>query len=589
MALEAAGRSFADLRLWKDGKWLLDVAPYISTVQPKTGQPLRVCRLTADLEPGLYLLSAYGGISMPWSNDGGEHPFYLRYGIPELGSVTRKRFTVSPFGTDRFVVPGSSTYFRLELPEAKEASIQVGWLDQNDSFNNNGERKDILKKSVPPLAEILAGGNKDAKHIVTITGEAGSPYIFQHFESRYSYSFQGSISSVHSGHPQDSVDATAVLTSGYDTFRAQPLLAQTIELDQSKGYSRRANLLGPLTLFLKINGGGKYQLLSQGTEARFVVEPFFTSRPANYARPASQASGYTWELDPGYYVLTVEPIKKGIIDLSISPASLSAAVSKAYSALSDMAKDAVKSVAGDKNAEKGGASDAVRAAVRFPKVSLNRNTWYTMYMNLQPEVQTGLVVRPLPLDLTDPLPVTQTPGETVSVPFQISEEGTLRAEAEDGSFMEISLDNGPWQKKLTVGAGRHTVSVRSTSRDTINYALMVEPNRLNPGMPLPPISPAALAGLPDFPVLTEKTPSFLTWSGTLHPTSSSEPKSRTSIISSLPDCYPLAGTYAAGQRQALCMSLKTAQEETFLSGNTCGKAIIRLPLKARGCPRGTLA
>ncbi len=512
VALEAAGRSLADLRLWKDGKWLLNVLPSISTVQPKTGQPLRVCRLTADLEPGLYLLSAYGGISLPWSNDGGVHPFYLRYDIPELGSVTRKRFTVSPFGTDRFVVPGSSTYFRLELPEARDAFLQVGWFDQSDTFSNNGERKDISKKSVPPVAELLVGGNKDSKHIVTITGEAGSPYIFQHFESNYRYSFQGSgdywISSVHSGHPQDSIDATAVLTSGYDTFRAQPLLAQTIELDQSKGFYRRANLLGPLTLFLKINGGGKYQILSQGAEARFVVEPFFTSRPANYVRPAPQASGHIWDLDPGYYVLTVEPVKKGIIDLSIRPASLSAAVNKAYSALSDMAKDAAKSITGGKDAEKSGTSGAVRAAVRFPKVSLNRNTWYTMYMNLQPEVQTGLVVRSLPLDLRDPLPVTQTPGETVSVPFQIPEEGILKAEAEDGSLMEISLDNGPWQKTLTVGPGKHSVSVRSTARDTINYALLVEPNRLNPSMALPPISQATLAGLPDFPVLTDNNPLF---------------------------------------------------------------------------------
>ena len=203
-------------------------------------------------------------------------------------------------------------------------------------------------------------------------------------------------------------------------------------------------------------------------------------------------------------------------------------------------------------------------------------------MNLQPEVKTGLVVRPLPLDLRDPLPVTQTPGETVSVPLQISEEGTLRAEAEDGSLMEVSLDNGPWQKKQTAGAGRHTVSVRSTSRDTINYALMVEPHRLNPGMPLPPISQVALAGLPDFPVLTDNKPLFFDL----------ERNSLSNFIirAEKPDLYhiqstgllALAETSAAALRQASCMSLKTAQGGTFPSGNTCGKAITRLQLKARG-------
>lgn len=512
VALEAAGRSLSDLRLWKDGKWLLNAVPSISTVQPRTGQPLKVCRLTADLEPGLYLLSAYGGPPLPWSNDSGAYPFYLRYDIPELGSATRKRFTVSPFGADRFIVPGISTYFRLELPEAKPASLQVDRLDQGNPYNNNGERKDILNKTAPPVAEIQVGGNKDDKHIVTVTGEAGSPYILQHFESNYRYSFQGSgdywISSVHSGHPQDSIDATAVLTSGYDTNRAQPVLTQTIELDQSTGYSRRANLLASLTLFLKVNAAGKYQVLSQGVDARFVVEPFFTYSPPNYVRPASQPGGYTWDLDAGYYILTVEPAKKGIIDLTIRPASLSATVKEAYSVLSEMAKDAVKSASGEKEAQKGRTFNAVRAAVRFPRVSLNRDRWYTMYMNLQPEVKTGLVVRPLPLDLTDPLPVTQTPGETVSVQFLASEEGTLKAEAEDGSLMEISLNNGPWQKNYNLGSGRHTVSVRSTSKDTVNYALAFEPQRLNPKASLPSMSQAALAGLPDFPVLTDDKPLF---------------------------------------------------------------------------------
>jgi len=494
--LEAAGRSLADLRLWKDGKWLMDAAPAISTAQPKTGQPLKICRLTVELEPGLYLLTAYGGISLPWADDSGQNPFYLRSGIRELGSVTRRRFVVSPFGTDHFLVPGSSTYFRLELPEAREASLQVGNYNQKDIFNNNGPRQSILKNSVPPVVELSVSGNKDAKHILTITGEADASYVLQHFESNYQYSFQGSgdywISSVHSGYPQDSIDATAILTSGYDVRRTQPLLAQTIEIDQKNGYTRRANLLGPLTLFLKINEKGSYQILAQGVESRFLIEPFFSYRPLNYAEPDSQTSGYKWELDAGYYVLTIEPVKKGIMDLIIRPASLVSLVfEKIFS-------------------EKLGATGAVKAAVRFPRVSLNRDTWYTMYMNLQPEVKTGMVIRPLPLDLTDPLPVTQTPGEIVSVPFQISENGTLRAEAEDSSLMDVALDNGPWQKKYNVGSGRHNVSVRSTSKDTINYALLVEPRSLDPGTPLPPALPdAALTGLPDFPVLTDNTPRFL--------------------------------------------------------------------------------
>ncbi len=496
VVLETAGRSLADLRLWKDGAWLVDATPAITTAQPKTGQPLRFCRLVVDLEPGLYLLTAYGGLALPWAEDNGHQPFFLRSGIPELGSTTRKRFSISPFGIDRFIVPGASTYFRIELPEARELSLQAGWINRDDPFGNNGPVKTIQKNSSPPVAELQTEGNKSAKHIVTITGEAGMPYVFQHFESNYSYSFQGTgdywISSVHSGHPQDSVDATGLLVSGSDTYRTRPLSEQTIELDQTTGYSRRANLLDSLTLFLKINAKGPYQIVSQGVEARFRIEPFLVSIPREYTSPKSLPAGSTWDLDAGYYVLTVSPEKKGIMDLIIRPASW---VSWVWGKL-------------DLDKSKGKTSLPVRASVRFPRTSLNRDLWYTLYLNRQPEVRTGLVVRSLPLDLIDPLPVTQRPDETVTVPFNVSEEGTLRAEAEDGSLMDLSVDTGPWQKTYSVGSGSHSVSIRSMAKDTINYSLSLEPRRLSAGTPLPSLSKTALDSLPKFPVLTDSRPLF---------------------------------------------------------------------------------
>lgn len=496
VVLEAAGRSLADLRLWKDGDWLVDISPAITTVQPKTGRPLRVCRLSAELDPGLYLLTAYGGMALPWAEDDGLHPFYLRSGIPELGSATRKRFTISPFGSDRFIVPGASTYFRVELAEARDLSLQAGWSSGSDPFDNNGRIANILKNSSPPVAEVFTEGNKQASHLVTISGEAGLPYLFQHFEANHYYSFQGTgdywISSIHSGHPQDSVDATAVMIQGADARQARPLFEQTIELDQATGYSRRANLLEALTLFLKINATGSYQVLSKGVEARCRIEPFLLSRPREYKQPKMQPSGSAWDLDAGYYVLTIEPEKKGVMDLIIRPASW------------------IDWIGGklDLGGSKGKSAAPVRAGVRFPRVPLSRDQWYTLYLNRQPEVRTGLVVRSLPLNLADPLPVTQRPDELVTVPFQAHEEGALRAEAEDGTLMDLSVDGGPWRKTTGLAAGGHSVTVRSTSKDTINYALSLEPLRLSSATPLPALSQQALDSLPKFPVLADRKPLY---------------------------------------------------------------------------------
>ena len=54
-------RNLADLRLWQSGSWLVDAAPTMSVIEPQSGRPLALCQLTADLAPGLYRLTAYGG------------------------------------------------------------------------------------------------------------------------------------------------------------------------------------------------------------------------------------------------------------------------------------------------------------------------------------------------------------------------------------------------------------------------------------------------------------------------------------------------------------------------------------------------
>ncbi|MFY9821705.1 MAG: hypothetical protein WAM82_09990, partial [Thermoanaerobaculia bacterium] len=157
--LEAAGRNLADLRLWRDGSWLEGVEPRCQPIQPVVGQPLLRCRLAAVLEPGLYLLTAYGGVAQPWAAGGDEHPFYLRWGEPKLPDSGRRRYVVSPFGEDHFRLPDNVNFFQIELPEARPATLAAGWVrggshyEQATSVNSSA----VTKESVPPVALVRAG------------------------------------------------------------------------------------------------------------------------------------------------------------------------------------------------------------------------------------------------------------------------------------------------------------------------------------------------------------------------------------------------------------------------------------------------
>ncbi len=494
--LEAAGRHLRDLRLWQDGAWLVDARPEVSTVEPAVGRPLTLCRLTARLPAGLYRLTAYGGLSQPWAEDSGERPLYLRSGIPASPEAGRRRRQVSPFGFDRFLVPGTANLFRIELPEPRPAQLRVGWYDPENPFRDAGQSRRVQKESLPPVAELRPGQNHDQLHLVTVTAPAGQPYTLQHFFASDSYRLRREgehwISTVHTGHPADSVDATALLVqmSGSAAYR-RPLAAQTVELGRERGWARRCNLLSSLTVHLRVADAGRYEILSRGVEARFRIEPFLIKPPPNYAPPPFRGGGSEWDLDAGYYVLTVEPRERGILDLVVRPHGWL-----------DVVLEAV-------GLEDETAAEAVRASVRMPRVSLDPRTTYNLYLNRQPEVTAGVVLRPLPLDLTAALPLTQRPGETVKVPFSAAEPGELTARAEDGSLLEMSLDGGAWERRPRVVPGAHRVEVRHGGEATVVYSLALIPEHLLDDAPLPPLPAAALAQLPDFPLLTDREPRFL--------------------------------------------------------------------------------
>jgi hypothetical protein len=346
----------------------------------------------------------------------------------------------------------------------------------------------------PATAEPAAGPDAAEKPVlwVTVSGTPGQPYVLQQFEARQVYTFRkgGSywISTVHSGHAEDAVDATALLTVEEPRKKPRLLTAAAIPLAAQQPWARRFNLLEPSTLFLEVKERGRYKVLAKGVPVRVRCEPFLISKPEHYKAPDFRRAGSEWDLDAGYYVLTVAPEKqgpRGILELGLRVAG------QAGAALDPLQPQ------------------PVRAAARLGALDLDAADGYTLYLNDQPGVRSGAVLRPLPLDLTEALPVAQRPGETLSFPFAAAASGTLRAEAEDGTLLELAVDGGAAQTAAAVAPGRHEVAVRNAGPRTVVYSLALAPAALEATAPLPPLPAAALAALPRFPVLAAGAPRFL--------------------------------------------------------------------------------
>lgn len=487
VVIEAAGRSLGDLRLWKDGDWLVKAEPAFTQLSPRPGRPLADYRLTADLEPGLYRLTAYGGSPQPWSEQSEAFPLYIRYGIPRLDVAGRHHREVSPFGVDYWLVPRQANYFRLELPEAKAASLTLAGYDEQRPFGDAEALARIDKRSIPPVAELEWNGGRDLIR-VGVTAAAGQPYVLQQFESRESYTFSKGgeywIGTLHAGSGGDSVDATSVLIRHAPGHRPELVAARPVLLQEQRSWQRRFNLLDELTLHLEVPRAGDYRILGagEGVRARFRVEPFLTQPPRDYRAPPFEESGHLWHLDAGYYVLTVKPERKGILTLGISPEG------------------------GAGGAEEN--HDTVAAATLYMPVSLDLRDSYTLYLNRQPGVRSGVVLRELPIDLERSLPLSLRKGERLDVPVKVPEPGTVVARTDRGALLPLVVDRAPPATRQPVEAGRHRVTLMNGAEETTGYTLEFLPARLAEAAPLPSIPPQRLREIPDFPRLSGETTRF---------------------------------------------------------------------------------
>jgi hypothetical protein len=487
VAIEAAGRSLADLRLWQDGSWLVADQPACAPIEPTKGQPLRDCTLTAALAPGLYLVVAYGGPEQIWAETSSAQPLYVRSGMPRLPEAGREQLVVSPFGLDRYIVGGHADHFRLELPEATPAALGVRAWDPSAPFRTDGRAAKITDESRLPVAELDGVGRET---LVSVSGTAGQSYILQHFVSFGGWvaippGHEYFLATLHAGDPVDSVDATGIIVDSLAGTRV-PTATSTVPIASDHAYQRRFNLLDETSLFLDVREHGTYKFTTTGTVGRIRVEPFLTSKPQGYKTPAWTSGSLQLELDAGFYVVTLapEPEKAGITELSIGPAGFG------QGALGALGLSATPK------------PGPILPNLQSSNLSLPTGRSYAVYMNQQPGVAHGIVLRSLPVDLEDALPVTVLPGQTVAVRTHATRSGTLTAVGVDGLAAEVAVDGGGWTRSADVATGDHAVQVRNTGDATVQVSLAVVPTERKKETPLPPVPPADLATLPKFAEIT---------------------------------------------------------------------------------------
>ena len=488
LRLEAIGRNLKDCRLWRDGVWLEDIKPRFSTYEPVNGQPMHYAELFHDLNPGVYRLTFYGGAASAWADDSGTHPFSLRMGYQRLGSSGKQIITLSPFGRDAYVVPAKTNFFQISRADKKATRLLIRRWDDKASRHGGRYQASITKKS-RNLWAVVRTRDKKREKWVTVQGAPGDRVVLTYFPDKPWFSIEAGdywISSLHSAEGQDLIDVTGVISHPEQKI---PVEAQVLPVGLNTPLvTGKFNLLGDTNLFLRLEDAGTYVIEedeASGARGHYRIEPFIVSPPKNYRSPPFESPGKALELTQGFYKLTIRPDEsKGI---------LSFVLRQKYRSVVDSQTD----------------SPSRKQSLLLPSVTLpHPHVPYTLQLNHRHNVATGVIVRSLPMDLSEPLPVILNPGQSVPVSISVSQRSSLIIERDKETAFLLNAGERRLTADFILSPGSHKLNLKNSGTETALFTLKT--------IPAEPSSELTLRDLKDqleqpkpFPQLTEQKPLYV--------------------------------------------------------------------------------
>ncbi|QND50290.1 hypothetical protein HB780_20865 [Rhizobium lusitanum] len=318
--VEAVGRSLQDLRLWRDGTDIVDLSPKISIFELKPGLPMTRAALTGTVEPGRYLVTAYGGEKLVWTNADAAEPFRIRAGTQMSLATGIAEGVIGPFGSVRFEAPADFDTFRLELPQSAPTMLRAGRISSTATVFQSAA---IGKTSREPVATIALPTSSQSS-IVEVSGYEGQRFQVRGLRFSSQTQFDGSVPNLISldvaGEGGDETPATALLVRHDSGGKASIVASDMPHLGPGQAWRRRFNLRGPTSLLFEMTQAGQIAVRVSGLALHTEISPVLLG---NAPRTDGRNPGH-FDLDAGYYLLRLLPDNNaaGIVDVVLGSPGL---------------------------------------------------------------------------------------------------------------------------------------------------------------------------------------------------------------------------------------------------------------------------
>ena len=499
--IEAAGRNLEDMRLWRDGEWLVETNNRSFTVRPKPETPLKGIALFARVPKGTYMVSCYGGPGMAWAVESPNHPLYVKWGMESLAADIVMNAAIPPQGYVQMLLAPEVSTVVAEAPDRKPLLFEVNRLGSDFSSAGWLATDSIHAKSAAPrIALRLGSGSENGGYrLLKISGTPEAPFTLQTMsESSGDISCATPtefwVSSLHTGNFRDQIGAGGLVVDR-SSGAIVALQADTISPDRE--LAKRFNLLEEENLFVWVGAEGKYSVTPGGTGFSWRFVRYFLTNPPKFVTPDWTGGAGTVDLSEGLYRLELNPDKKGVATLTIRKASLLGGLVAAGKAVLGGADDAKRTW------------NAPAPAMQFPRIAADNHTSYSVICNSQSPELSSFVIRSLPINPDLPLSFWSKPGENVRIPVRLGGERIVTIRDSRGVSAPFEIEGKKYEKSAQLEAGVYALDIAEGAQEPRRLALTaIPPERLSSAPPLP-FPDALVAAFPRFPVVSAGKTVFL--------------------------------------------------------------------------------
>lgn len=415
VTLRVSGRTAGDIRLWRSGQWLEPVAARDTSPRPRAGQPIHEWWLETTLEAGSYLLTVYGTSPQAWTEGKEDDTLSVAYGFPQAPPTRSLSVTLPAWGLAAVELPAEPVALFLTRESSSQSSARVSLHSVSGDGSTNVLSSpeascQIAPKALAPQCSALA--TSSSRHVALLRGEPGTRLTLQwaryandtFLDGAYGYSSTLSFRAASSGEhlvglhevPLDTDSAPlGCMLEVRDSDGDWSYVARDVPtVDVDRPLRRPFNYDGEsATLWFEVLRSGRYTFATSG-ERKSRCELYRVEGDKRTRLTESDAKAETCSLklmaNSGVYELKLYGGTEGIDRITLAA-----------------------------DARPPQADTATRSACLLPRVSLRQNTLYRVLTNRAPSGSLrGLYLRPLPLSLSEPLPVVLDGSTPVELPVQ---------------------------------------------------------------------------------------------------------------------------------------------------------------------------